>query len=81
MNQGFFPPDSFLLDKVDKIGHINTMGNYHPYIVIMLISNYWSRVIYLDGWYMRDVNWCNIKHACPRELFDNYLLIFHFLFI
>ena len=40
MNQGFFPPDSFQLDRVDKIRHINTTGNYHPCIVIMLFSNY-----------------------------------------
>ena len=38
MNQGFFPSDSFLLDKVDKLRHINTTGNYHPYIVVMLFS-------------------------------------------
>lgn len=86
VNQGFFPSDSFLLDNVDKIRHINT--TIVQVNVLIITHTLWScylvtieaRVIYLEGWYMPNVHWCDIKHvSCAGEVFDYRLLIFHFL--
>lgn len=37
MNKGFFPSDSFLLDNVDKIRHINTII-VQVYVYLTLIN-------------------------------------------
>ena len=39
VNKGFFPTDSFLLDNVEKIKHINTVivQVYHPFVASSVI--------------------------------------------